>query len=129
MHLAALGHFPGVPEEPTAGNIRGGVRPMLDHGLAGHVVQRPHGLGHALEQFLGALAPLQGSGQDAGANGLGQHQLIARLRGSVGDDLVGMDYPSDRHAVLQLLVHDSMPTNYRHPSGGGALLPTSQNEP
>src|SRR6266508_5959593 len=94
IDLTAVGHFPGVPDESKASNIGRGMCPMLYHGLAGYIVQRPHGLRHTLQEFWRPFAALQRSCQDPRADGFSQHQQITWLSRGIGDDLVWMRYAS-----------------------------------
>ena len=55
-----------------------------------------------------ALPLLEGGGDDAGAERLGQDQRVADLDADVAENLVRMDHAGDRHAELDLLVDNAV---------------------
>ena len=78
-HARALGHLPGVAEQAEAGDVGEGVDgARLRQRLARGPVELGHEPRHRLLQAPQRHAPLDGGGDDAGAERLGEQQPVAR---------------------------------------------------
>ena len=63
----------------------------------------------AADRLLGGPPRLEGGGDDAGAQGLGQEQLVARPAARVGEHALGVHQAGDRVAELDLGIADAVP--------------------
>ena len=69
-----------MPQQPKACHVSGGVQRVAEpqHGLAGYAVERRHDLYRASDRLVRGEAALDGRGQDADPERLGQDQRITR---------------------------------------------------
>jgi len=65
--------------------------------------------------FRGGQTGLQGGGDDAGAQGLGEHQQVPGAGSALGVDALRMHQPGDRQAVFHLRVLDTVPPHQQGP--------------
>ena len=118
-------HGPEVAEEAEAGDVDAGVHSDCGHGLGGRVVQSGHHGDSGVKHVWGSDALLCGGRDEAGADGLGEHQRITGPRARVGDLFAGTDKAGDGHAVLGLFVVDCVAADYERAClaglGGAAL--------
>src|SRR5712692_1973143 len=109
-----------MPRQAKAGNVGGSVHANLDHGIPAEIVELDHARAGCLKEFFGTVASLVSRGYKAGAQGLGQHQLVARPSGGIGNDVIGMNRAGYGQAELDLDVAHRVAANH----GGPGLLAT-----
>jgi len=93
-----------MAHQAKAGNIGAGVGANPHHGFGSGAVQVGHGFHRPLQHFFRHPALLARGGDDAGAQGLGQHQHVAWTGARVGDLLAWLHQSHHRQAVLRLWV-------------------------
>src|SRR5262245_58732207 len=113
-----------MSRQSKSGNVRGGMRAILEHDVAANVVQLNHAGTGSLKNFLGTSAVAMGGRDESGAEGLGQDELVARFGSGVGDDLLWMNDSGDGQAEFNLCVADGM-TSHDDRAGGLASLASS----
>ena len=101
-------HRVQVAEETEPRHIGGRVDPRLHHGLSGPVVQVGHDLDGGPDLLVAGSVALDGRGDDAEAEGLGQVQGPTRAGGGVADETAAVREPGHGHAVLGLEIGDGV---------------------
>ncbi len=126
-HLAAPHHASQVTHQAKAGDIGTGVDAYAGHDLRGGAVQGGHGGHRPLQHLFGGLALLAGGGDDAGAQGLGQHQHVAGTGPGVGHLLAGLHQPHHGKSVFGLWVIHRVPAHNEASCLGGLGVPAPQH--
>ncbi len=83
-NLAVLDHLAGMAQKAETGDVGAGVRADLQHHFGGGLVQSSHGPGHRFDDLFAGQTTLGRCVDDAGADGLGQYELVARPRPAFG---------------------------------------------
>ena len=74
-----------MPHETEAGNVGASINAHLDHCFSGGPVQCRHGFHRRTQNLRRSFALFATSGDNAGADGLGQHKSVAGFRAGIGD--------------------------------------------
>ena len=93
-----------------------------DHGIATTAVELGHDGDRGGEFMVVDLAFLGGGDDDAAADGLGQHQPIARFRAAVGDDTIGCDLSGHRQSILDLRIANAVSADNDRTRRGDPLM-------
>jgi len=104
----AKGHFAGVPDDAEAGDVGDGVDVVAERDFAGRLIKGGHGCGGSVDPRGFGLGLFDGGGNDAGADGLGEDQYIARTRGGVGEDARGIDGSGDGITEFEFRIADTV---------------------
>ena len=91
-----------------ARDVRAGVYPQALRRLRRVAVELSHGVGRRLEVVLSDKLALEGGGQDAGAQGLGDDHRVPLAGAVIGQDLLRMHRAGDTHAVLGFVIGDGV---------------------
>lgn len=105
------GHFAGVTDDAETGDVGHGVGVVLERDFAGGLVERGHGYGGGVDPRGLGLGLLDGGGDDAGADGLGEDQCVAGTRGGVGKDARGIDGSGDGVTEFEFGIADAVAAN------------------
>src|SRR6185437_4014510 len=106
--LTSLCHFVSVPGQTKAGNIGGRVDADLKHGLLADIVELYHAGARRCQYVIRAIAGLVRRRNEAGAQRLGQHELVAGSRQSVRQNVLRMDDAGHSVAELDFGIADSV---------------------
>src|SRR5690348_10941983 len=120
-HLAARSHLAGVPENAEARDVgdgvnrRGAFRGRLDfvERFGGFAIEARHRSERGFDRARRRLPCFKRRGDDAGADGFGEEESVARLRSDVAPDVLGMDYTSDGVSEFQIVVADGVAADDR----------------
>ena len=108
LHARALGHLARMPDQAKARNVGASVKleslGQTNRGL----VEGAHRVKHRTRLALLDELALNGRGDDARADRLGQQQNIAHVRAAVGEHAVEWHKTAHGQAVLGLVVVDGV---------------------
>ena len=106
---AALRHFKAVAQQGKTGHVSTAVDAVLDHDVAGCLVQRSHLAVDTLHHSIRNQTGLGSSGQYPHTQRLCQHQHIAGFGAAVGQNLFRMDKAGHGKSIDRLCAVDRMP--------------------
>jgi len=107
-HIARLRHFKGVTREAETGDVRRGFHPMLHGQLGWFLIEGEHAGAGGFDDLIGAFAGAEGGGDEAGAEGFGEDEHVARNGGLIGHHAGGINDAGNRQAVLHAGVAHGM---------------------
>ena len=108
MHARALGHLARVPDQTKARNVGAAVKLKSLGQTNRSLVEGAHRVKHGRGLVLLDELALNGRGDNARADRLGQQQNIAHACAAVGEHAVERDKAAHRQAILGLVVVDGM---------------------
>ena len=115
-------HSAEMAEQTEAGHVGAAGDPGSQCQTGGNVVEADHRCDRSVGLLLGGLTSLDGGGQHADAECLGEDDVLTGAQARIGEEPVRMGFAGDRHAVLGFGVVDRVAAGDHEAGLGGDVL-------